>query len=142
MRARALRAVASLDALSVESAALIIAVGVALGTFPVYGFPTILCALAALILRLNIPALQLVNQLSSPLQLALLVPFARLGSRLVVSHTVSPAPLALQLAAATLQAIAGWFCISIPVGILLYWTLVCVLRKRRRECFDGVENSG
>ena len=51
-----------------------------LGAFPVYGCPTILCGLAAVALRLNLPALQLVNQMATPVQIALLLPFSRTGS--------------------------------------------------------------
>ncbi len=102
-----------------------------LGTFPVFGFPTILCAIAAVALRLNLPALQAVNQISTPAQLALLVPLARVGARLFA------APRGIGGAAA--HAVAGWFCICVPFGILLYFTLVCVLRHTRREWFNRVE---
>src|ERR1700674_5443840 len=54
-----------------------LAVGLVLGTFPVYGCPTLLCVLASLVLRVNLPALQVVNQLTLPLQIAMLMPLAR-----------------------------------------------------------------
>jgi hypothetical protein len=38
-----------------------------LGVFPAPGCPTLLCALAALVLRLNPPAIQLVNYFVYPL---------------------------------------------------------------------------
>jgi uncharacterized protein (DUF2062 family) len=62
-----------------EKIALSIAIGTALGIFPILGATTVLCTLAALILRLNLPAIQLVNFLVYPLQLLLLVPFLRVG---------------------------------------------------------------
>src|SRR5499433_449831 len=65
-----------------EKLALSIALGLALGVFPVLGATTALCALAALILRLNLPAIQIVNYFVYPLQIALLLPFFRLGERL------------------------------------------------------------
>jgi uncharacterized protein (DUF2062 family) len=65
-----------------EKLALSIALGVALGVFPVLGTTTALCALAALILRLNLPAIQIVNYFVYPAQIALLIPFARLGEKL------------------------------------------------------------
>lgn len=65
-----------------EKIALSVALGVALGVFPVLGSTTALCALAALVLRLNLPAIQIVNYFVYPLQIALLVPFFRLGERL------------------------------------------------------------
>jgi len=59
--------------------ALTIAVGVALGIFPVLGSTTLLCGLAALALRLNHPTIQLANYLVYPLQLLLIVPFYGAG---------------------------------------------------------------
>jgi len=60
--------------------ALTIALGISLGVIPVIGSTTMLCTLAALTLRLNLPAILLVNGLVYPLQLALLVPFLRSGA--------------------------------------------------------------
>jgi uncharacterized protein (DUF2062 family) len=65
-----------------EKIALSLALGVALGVFPVLGSTTALCALAALVLRLNLPAIQIVNYFVYPLQIALLIPFFRLGEKL------------------------------------------------------------
>ncbi len=62
-----------------EKIALSVALGVALGVFPVLGSTTALCAVAALVLRLNLPAIQMVNYFVYPLQIALLIPFFRMG---------------------------------------------------------------
>lgn len=59
-----------------------VAVGVALGVFPMVGVTTVLCVVAAQVFRLNQPAILLANGLAYPLQLALLIPFFRLGARL------------------------------------------------------------
>jgi len=64
---------AATEGLSPNKIALIVAVGLVLGAFPVYGCPTILCGLAAVALRLNLPAIQLVNQMATPVQIALLI---------------------------------------------------------------------
>jgi uncharacterized protein (DUF2062 family) len=132
-----------MENLSPESLALMLAVGLVLGTFPVFGCPTILCALAALALRLNVPALQVVNQLSSPLQVALLVPLARLGAHIVPVPAGSGDPakdLARQLGGAVLQATAGWCCICVPLGIVLYFGLLYSLRRWRRQWFNVLES--
>ena len=63
-----------------EKLALTIALGVVLGVTPVLGSTTILCAAAALTLRLNLPAIQLVNGLTYPLQIAMIVPFLKAGA--------------------------------------------------------------
>ena len=65
-----------------EKIALSIVFGVTLGVFPVLGSTTALCATAALAFRLNLPAIQLVNYFVYPLQIALLIPFFRLGEKL------------------------------------------------------------
>jgi uncharacterized protein (DUF2062 family) len=62
-----------------QKLALSLACGVVCGIFPVMGSTTILGATAALIFRLNLPAVQLVNYLIYPLQLALIVPFIHAG---------------------------------------------------------------
>jgi uncharacterized protein (DUF2062 family) len=65
-----------------EKIALSVALGAALGVFPAIGLSTTLCAIAALFLRLNLPAIQIVNYFVYPLQIALLLPFFRLGEKL------------------------------------------------------------
>jgi len=59
-----------------------IALSVALGIFPAIGLSTTLCAIAALFLRLNLPAIQIANYFVYPVQIAMLLPFFRLGERL------------------------------------------------------------
>src|SRR5262249_17746931 len=103
--------------------------------FPMAGVPTLLCALAAFVLRLNFPALQVVNNLCSPLQIALLIPFVRLGSRLLGAR--GPARLG---ADALIHLVTGWFCLAVPAATVLYFVLVYAFRKRRRECFNRLES--
>ncbi|MGA9623421.1 MAG: DUF2062 domain-containing protein [Bryobacteraceae bacterium] len=121
MREIASKVAAATEGLSPHKIALIVAVGLVLGAFPVYGCPTILCGLAAIALRLNLPALQLVSQISTPVQIALLLPFARTGSWIFGSRA--------GFGGAVFSAVAGWVCISIPMGVLLYFTLGYVLQR-------------
>src|SRR5258708_30462436 len=65
-----------------EKIALSVALGAALGVFPAIGWTTALCAIAALVLRLNLPAIQILNYFVYPAQIALLIPFFRLGEKL------------------------------------------------------------
>jgi uncharacterized protein (DUF2062 family) len=65
-----------------EKMALSLALGVVLGVFPALGWTTALCAAAALILRLNLAAIQIVNYFMYPLQIALIIPFFRMGEKL------------------------------------------------------------
>jgi uncharacterized protein (DUF2062 family) len=65
-----------------EKIALSVALGAALGVFPAIGLSTTLCAIAALFLRLNLPAIQIANYFVYPVQIALLLPFFRMGEKL------------------------------------------------------------
>jgi uncharacterized protein (DUF2062 family) len=65
-----------------EKLALSIALGAALGLIPALGWSAILCALMAFFLRLNLPAIQMVNYFMYPGQVALLIPFFKLGEKL------------------------------------------------------------
>jgi uncharacterized protein (DUF2062 family) len=64
-----------------------LAAGLLIGIFPVLGTTTVLCLALAFLFRLNIAASQLANHLVYPLQLLLIIPFIRLGSR--IFHTAS-----------------------------------------------------
>lgn len=65
-----------------EKMALSLALGAAFGVFPALGWTTSLCAIIALAFRLNLPAIQIVNYFMYPVQIALLLPFFRLGEKL------------------------------------------------------------
>ena len=68
------------EGMSLRKIALCLALGTVLGIFPVLGATTLLCTVAALILRLNLPAIQVVNYMVYPLQLVMLAPFYSTGS--------------------------------------------------------------
>ena len=63
-----------------EKMALCIALGIVLGIFPILGATTLMCTIAALAFRLNLPLIQLVNYAVYPVQIILLVPFYGAGS--------------------------------------------------------------
>jgi uncharacterized protein (DUF2062 family) len=69
-----------------EKISLSIAWGVMIGIFPVIGTTTLLCTIAALVLRLNLPVIQLANWLVYPLQLVLVAPFFVAGAYLFGSE--------------------------------------------------------
>ena len=64
-----------------------IAAGALIGINPVIGSTTLLCLAVAFRFRLNVVATQIANHAMFPLELALVVPFIRLGSR--VFHTAA-----------------------------------------------------
>jgi len=118
---------ASVAGLSPATIALILAVGLVLGVFPVYGCPTVLCAAAAIVLRLNLPAVQLINQLALPLQLVLLVPLNRFGAHIVSRYVALPSSWGV--AGAARDAVVGWLCLCVPLGIVFYFVLAYALRR-------------
>lgn len=119
-----------------EKIALSLAFGIVVGVFPVLGSTTVLCAVAALVFQLNLPAIQLVNYLMYPVQLFLLVPFIRIGEKL---FRVAPMPLSLAQiltkirtnlpdAVATLwraevHALSAWLLIG-PAALLLFYLML------------------
>ena len=56
-----------------------IAFGAVLGTMPILGVTTSLCVLAAFIFKLNHVAIQTVNYVAYPIQIALIIPYIRMG---------------------------------------------------------------
>lgn len=74
-----------------EKIALTVALGIGLGVFPILGASTLLCVVAGVALRLNHPVLQVVNYLTYPAQVLLLIPFYRAGEHL---FGATPVPMA------------------------------------------------
>jgi len=120
--------------------ALTLALGFAVGCIPVIGIPTVLCATIALALRLNFPAIQAANYAAMPLQLALIVPFMRLGRWLVCAETSRPLAthsllrlpaleVAARMGSLAGQALVGWLLVAIPAVALLTVTLTLMLRR-------------
>ena len=125
-----------------EEIALSIAFGLVLGVFPALGWTTLLCVLLALWLKLNVPAMQLVNYLAYPLQLALLVPFLRAGEFLFRAPRLAislPQILAMvkanvwhaitSLWAATMHAIVAWALVA-PVAVWVIYKILAPILKR------------
>ena len=128
--------------ISHEKIALSIAIGTTIGIFPVLGATTALCAIAAFVFRLNLPAIQLVNYLVYPLQLILLVPFLKAGGWLFGDQRFSQLGkeiLALiqndfwgsfgMLWSLTVYAIAIWLILSPLIIVILYKMLKPALKK-------------
>jgi uncharacterized protein (DUF2062 family) len=118
--------------------ALTLALGFAIGCIPVVGLPTLVCAAVALALRLNVPAIQAANYVAMPFQLALIVPFVRLGGRMTSTAPrpdatallrLSPLHMASQLSGLAGQAMLAWVLVAIPTVVLLTILLTPMLRR-------------
>jgi len=120
--------------------ALTLALGFAIGCVPLVGIPTLICAVLAFALRLNLPAIQAANYAAMPLQLLLVVPFMRLGGWLfsvgpiraaqaaALLHT-PPTEVLTQLAGLFGHALLAWLLIAIPAVLLMTWSFTLLLQK-------------
>jgi len=125
----------ALDEATPHAIAASIALGLVLGVFPVYGAPTLLCTLAALLFRPHVPLLQAINMATSPLQFALLVPFHNIGARILPrlgeGSAAGKAHVPALILGATAQTIAGWLLVGAPAGVASYCMASHALRRRR-----------
>lgn len=65
-----------------EKLALSVALGITLSVIPAFGWSVWLCGIFGVALGLNLPVMQAVNYFLYPAQIALLLPFFRLGEKL------------------------------------------------------------
>lgn len=119
--------------LTPKELALSITISALIGIFPVYGTTTFILAFLAIRWRLNMPIMMAVSYLLTPVQILLIIPFARLGEFLFGFETLGMDLESLQKAYADgiieafsqysgrlALAVGGWLILAIPVGILVY----------------------
>jgi len=126
--------------LSPQKIALCLALGVAISTVPIsFGLGTALCTAAAIVFRLNLPAIQAANWAASPLQILLFIPYMRAGEFLTGAK---PLPLSIsqitamfradlwgslaRLWGSILRATLGWAVIA-PLGVLVMYAILVPL---------------
>ena len=125
-----------------QKIALAVALGVLLGIAPVLGTTIVSCTVAALALGLNLPLIQLVNNLVYPLQLLLLIPFVQAGQRLFGEP---PLPLSVSQIVARFQqdfwgsvatfwsytwhGATAWLLFSAVAGPLMYFLVLLPLKR-------------
>lgn len=121
--------------LTPQKLALTFCLGTAIGILPLVWGTTLICLLLAHVFRLNQVALQSVNYLLYPAQLALLIPFFKLGDR-IFSWGPSIPPNMLStlthdhhlpsfsiLGWITLKSLAAWLVTVLPVAVVAYGIL-------------------
>jgi uncharacterized protein (DUF2062 family) len=135
-----------MEGVSPERLALTLTLGFVLGCIPLVGIPTWLCVVAAVVFRLNLPAMQAANYAAMPFQLALIVPFMRIGAWLTprVAHSPldliavlrapgllahSSAQIAGQVGLLAGQAVLAWLLLAIPTAALLRLVLTGMLKR-------------
>jgi uncharacterized protein (DUF2062 family) len=128
-----------LTGISPRRLALTLALGFAIGCLPVVGIPTALCAVLALTMRLNAPAIQAANYAAMPLQFVLIFPFIRLGGWLfgaTQQHAMERSLLhgsALQTfwasGAVAGQAMGAWLLLAGPAVLVMTMGLTLILQR-------------
>lgn len=124
--------------------------GIVVGLFPLFGTTTMICLGLAIVFRLNIALIQVVNYLVAPLQLLFIIPFIQMGTTL---FNLKPFPydsdqllslfqndffVLLKEAGLALMVGAGvWATLAIPLFLLLYFIFYVVFSRwpkaRQRE---------
>lgn len=122
--------------------ALSVALALVVGVFPVLGTTTVLVTIAAVALRLNLPATLAIHYAATPLQLLLIIPFVRLGEYLVgaaaqplalaegltlIRHDVIAAIVVLWKA--IVHAVIGWLVVG-PVAMIAIFLAIAPLLDR------------
>lgn len=131
--------------ISPSQLAMSVALGAYLGIIPVLGVTTLLCAVVAIPLRLNLVAIQAVNWLVYPLQIVLIIPYFRGGEWLFREPPLDLAPSELiamikadvggsvvALWSTTWHAVVVWVLVGIPV-VTLSQHLLAMLFSRVAE---------
>ncbi len=122
--------------------ALTLSLGAVIGIIPVLGSTTILCALVAMRLKLNLPLIQILNYLIYPLQLIFFIPFLQ-SAQIFYPNILLPNSIeefyilittnfweALNILwKANLIAVFSWAVISIPFGFGVYSGSIYLLKK-------------
>lgn len=121
--------------ISPQRLALTLALGFAIGCFPVVGVPTAVCALVALGLKLNLPAIQAANYVAMPLQVVLMAPFVRLGGWMFAfgpSQALTAGSnlhMLERFASMAGGALVAWMMFAGPAVVLMTLTLTIVFRR-------------
>ncbi len=110
--------------ISPDRLALCVAIGVVVGNIPILGISTIICTVIALVFRLNLPAIQIVQAAMAPTQILLIIPFVRLGEWIL---RLPPQPVSIQQGLALMAQGVGRAIVVLWDAILhagLAWILV------------------
>ena len=125
-----------------QKLAVTFALGTVVGVVPAIGVTTVMGTALAARFRLNIAATILITYLMQPLQILLIIPFAKMGIYLFglqeLRFSLSEITAMFKadwlhaigiLWKANLAAVASWALIALPVGVLLYFALLPLLIK-------------
>lgn len=122
------------------------ALGFAVGMFPILGITTIACVILAKLLRLKQGPIQLGNYAALPFQILLIIPFLRLGERLAGAERFTfdvgallkqmpnvPESTARAVVYAQWHMILGWAVVAPVAAIVVGMIATTLLKKRFRR---------
>ncbi|MCL6258246.1 DUF2062 domain-containing protein [Aquiflexum sp. TKW24L] len=122
-----------------------ISVAILIGIFPIYGSTTVLLAFLALRLKLNLPIMIAISYILTPVQIFLIIPFARVGEFLFGYESIGMDLESLQRAFSEgivtalsqysgrlVLAVGGWAIVSIPLSVVIYIILFQIFRAMRQ----------
>lgn len=140
-----------LQGTSPEQVSLTITLGFLFGIIPIIGVTTVILALLAFRLKLNMIIIQLANYAVYPLQILLLIPFYKAGQVVFqgpqiatgfqeIYHAFITSPLLtfLHFWQLTLQGTVVWLLLSAPAGFLLYYLILLPVRKLSLRLQSGI----
>jgi hypothetical protein len=131
--------------LTPQKLVLTLCIGVALGIMPLVWGTSLICIMLAHLFRLNHVALQSVNYLLYPVQLALLVPFFKLGAILfpwgpsIPPHLFATLFLNFGLSSLnilcwiTLKSLAAWLLTTLPTAAIAYGIVMAVTSRNNSQ---------
>ena len=132
--------------MSAKKLALTLTLGIIIGVMPLMGTSTYVLAALALIFKLNMPAIQLVNYAVYFFQIALYVPFLKLGQS-VFHGPALPFDLSNLLSLfqtkfwdtfnaiweINLLGLALWAIVAIPVSLAIYYISLAYFVKKQHK---------
>jgi uncharacterized protein (DUF2062 family) len=132
--------------MTAEKIALTLTLGLSIGIMPLMGFTTLLLALLALVFRLNLVAIQIVHYSVTIIQVALFVPFLKLGQFIFqlpeLPFNINNIPELIQtrfvdtflsIWQINLMGIVVWLIIAIPLGLVIYRLSLAFFSRQKQK---------
>ena len=119
---------------SPEKLSLTLALGISFGIIPFFGVNSIILAVLAVLFRLNIAAIQIVNYAVYLLQIVFFIPFLKLGQvlfldskikmnfdRIFEQITINFSESIVEIWQIILAGLTAWLLLSIPLSFIIYY---------------------
>ncbi len=128
------------------------ALGAVMGIFPIIGTTTLICFAISIFFQLNVPIIQLVNYLMTPLQVILIFPFIKAGTyalnlkpfaynkdQFIDQFQNNLWTLLKESGAVVAAGIGMWLVVAIPLFFILYLLFFFLFKKWTRNAPSPTE---